>query len=42
LPADENEADLSVGPAGSELLSTGSFDIAKGTFTKLNVWTIPG
>jgi Protein kinase domain len=38
----QNEADLSVGPAGSELLSTGSFDIAKGTFPKLNVWTIPG
>jgi hypothetical protein len=42
VPGGANEADLSVGPAGSELLSTVSLDIAKGTFAKLNVWTIPG
>ena len=42
VPGGANEADLSVGPTGSELLSTVSLDIAKGTFAKLNVWTIPG
>ena len=42
VPGGANEADLSIGPAGSELLSTVSLDIAKGTFPKLNVWTIPG
>lgn len=42
VPGGANEADLSVGPTGSELLSTSSLDIAKGTFPKLNVWTIPG
>jgi serine/threonine protein kinase len=42
VPGGANEADLSIGPAGSELLSTVSLDIAKGTFAKLNVWTIPG
>ena len=42
VPGGANEADLSVGPAGSELLSTSSLDIPKGTFPKLNVWTIPG
>ncbi len=42
VPNSQNELNLSVGPTGSELLSTVSLDIAKGTFPKLNVWTIPG
>jgi len=42
VPGGANEADLSVGPTGSELLSSVSLDIAKGTFSKLNVWSIPG
>ncbi len=42
VPGGANEADLSVGPTGSELLSSVSLDIAKGTFPKLNVWSIPG
>ena len=42
VPGGENEADLSLGPTASELLATGPMDIGKGTFTKLNIWTIPG
>jgi serine/threonine protein kinase len=42
VPGGANEADLSVGPTGSELLSTVSLDIATGNFAKLNVWSIPG
>lgn len=42
VPGGQNEADLSFGPAGSELLSTVSYDVAKGTFPKMNLWTIPG
>jgi hypothetical protein len=33
---------LSVGPGGSELLSTGSLDVSTGTFSKLDIWSIPG
>lgn len=42
MPGGANEADLSVGPTGSELLSTVSLDIATGAFAKLKVWSIPG
>jgi WD40 repeat protein len=42
VPGGQNEANLSFGQAGSELLSSVSYNIANGTFPKLDVWTIPG
>jgi serine/threonine-protein kinase len=42
VPGGQNEADLSFGPGGSELLSTEALDTAKGTFAKVKVWIIPG
>jgi WD40 repeat protein len=42
VPGGANEEVLSVGPGGSELLSTGSLDVSTGTFSKLDIWSIPG
>jgi serine/threonine-protein kinase len=42
VPGGANEAILGVGPSASELLSTGALDIGKGTFTKLEIWSVPG
>jgi serine/threonine-protein kinase len=42
VPGGANEDVESVGPSGSELLSTGSLDISTGTFSKLEIWSIPG
>jgi serine/threonine protein kinase len=42
VPGGANEEVESIGPGASELLSTGSLNISAGTFTKLNIWSIPG
>ena len=42
VPGGANEEIESVGPAASELLSTGSLNVSTGTFSKLDVWSIPG
>jgi serine/threonine protein kinase len=41
VPESPDEELMGVGPGGSELLSTGSVDIDKGIFSKLNIWAIP-
>ena len=42
VPGGANEGVESVGPAGSELLSTGALDVSTGSFSKLNIWSVPG
>lgn len=42
VPGGANEEVASLGPAGSELLSTSSLNVSAGTFGKLDVWSIPG
>ena len=42
VPGGADEAAESIGPGASELLSTGALNVSKGTFTKLNIWSIPG
>jgi len=42
VPGSSNEDILAVGPGASELLSTGSLNISQQTFSKLEIWSIPG
>jgi serine/threonine-protein kinase len=42
VPGGANEQVEGIGPGASELLSTSGLDINKGTFTKLDIWAIPG
>ena len=42
VPGGANEALQGIGPGASELLSTDGLNISKGTFSKLNIWTVPG
>ena len=42
VPGSANEDILAVGPGASELLSSGALNISKQTFSKLEIWSIPG
>ena len=42
VPGSANEAIESVGPGASELLLTGPLDTTNGTFSKLDIWSLPG
>jgi hypothetical protein len=42
VPGSANEGVEGIGPGASELLSTSGLNISKGTFTKLDIWAIPG
>jgi hypothetical protein len=42
VPGSANQDVLALGPGGSLLLSTDGLNVSKGTFTKLDLWSIPG
>ena len=41
VPGSANETIESLGPGASELLLTGSLDTTTGTFSKLDIWSLP-
>jgi serine/threonine-protein kinase len=42
VPGGANESMESIGPGGSELLTTSDLDTSQDTFPKLNIWAVPG